>query len=92
MTSQGNPYLRAFNSAKALRGFPTSHSCYRERIKRQLHSKFVFMDPSAPHRPKRNKPLREKPHLISVLTLGLDAPEEPQEVLVGWTFRKTQKD
>lgn len=92
MTSQGNGYPRAFNTAKTLRGSPTSHSCYRARIERQLYSQFVFMDPSTPNRPKRNKPLREKPLLISVLTPGLDAPEETQEALVGWTFRKTQKD
>lgn len=50
------------------------------------------MDPSTPIKPKRNKSVRKRSHLISVLTLGLDALEEMREVLVGWTFRKTQKD
>lgn len=55
MTSQGNGYPRAFNSTKALWGLPTRHSCYRARIKRQLYSQPVFMDPSAPIKPKTNK-------------------------------------
>lgn len=92
MTSQGNGYPKAFNSTKALWGLPTSHSCYRARIKRQLYSQPEFMDPSTPIKPKRNKSVRKRSHLISVLTLGLDALEEMREVLVGWTFRKTQKD